>query len=270
MNKVTISIGESVMKNDETSEEKEKGSNTYRSHFLGTHFTLLLLNGMIYDAIEPGLRKFERILTNSRNIIENESIDSDPEKIELTEMLFDIVKNISEDFIRYEILKNRFLSTYAAFETYLFRSYKSLIIKFPNILSEKTIKVSELFDEEIKADTALIVERVVEKELQQLFYKDFKGIFDYAKKKFSIDYGISKNLMERLNRTRSFRNLFLHSSGIVNHIFMSKIGDYDGKIGETIEISENLVDELIEPLIECSSKIDRILIKKLPDLKRED
>ncbi len=225
---------------------------------------------MMLNNIQPGLEKYKNTLGSFKMQYE-EKIKSSDSDMSALRFLIHSIENIEKKFIIFEIYKNMFLSTYVAFETYLFRCFKFILQKYPTILSEKQFKLKDLFDSDKKtADSDLLLDRVIDKELHDLFYKSFKQILAYVKAKYSINHEISSDLIKRITKTRLVRNQFLHSGGMVNHIFLAKYGDHDYKVGDEIKISKEKFLELIDPFEIFIQEFDNVLVKKYPELQMRE
>ena len=138
------------------------------------------------------------------------------------------------------------------------------MLKNPEILKDKTITISKLLEK--KTDFSTLIEEKVEFIINELFFEDFTKIFKYAEKPLGINHNISKEECNELNKIRQIRNLFIHSDGRVNSIFLSKVHDCKMKVGERYIINKKEIDIIEEKIRNILKKFDKALLTSHSEL----
>jgi len=180
------------------------------------------------------------------------------------ELFYQIAKVLTYDNLIDFENKILLLFTYSEMEQYIFKSYKYLMLKKPEMLKDKTITIGKLLEKKI--DFNALIEEKVEFILNGLFFEDFAKIFKFAEKPLGINHNISKEDCNELNEIRQIRNLFIHSDGIVNSIFLSKVHDCKKELGESYVINKNEIDIIVEKIRDILKKFDKALITSHSEL----
>jgi hypothetical protein len=150
------------------------------------------------------------------------------------------------------------------FDVYLNKTLEHLFEANPRILStsKKTISYETVFTksfEIIKAD-------IINREINELSYKRIDERINFMSEKFDLDiefveaktvYFSPRINKDLLIKSFALRNLILHNGGIVNRIFLDLVSDSNYKLGETIEVSNELVKTTLMTVVQASTSIFR-------------
>lgn len=247
----------------------------FLSDFITNYFNKVCMIALVEYSIDPWIKLYESSLeeekkfyikreqsSESRELIKNGEIN---ENI-INELRFLMQANLSKEFILFNIKKLILLDIFSSIELYLYQSFRYILKKYPNILRKKVIELGKLLELSSKEDQRIIIDRIIEKELHNLFYKDYKKIFDFAQKKLSLNFNVEKNLIIKMDEYKLIRNLFVHGNGTINRLYLSKTQNCDLKYGEKIEITLDLLDEIFNVAIVVLNKFDAIMVKKFPEL----
>ena len=198
---------------------------------------------------------FNRIRQKIRNLIEKkQDFFFRPEQsrpVFSTEELFEryltpkydliCIKKSSENDVFFELIKNYYdtltlekflelekryqlINSFTQLDNYLFKCFKFVIIKKPDIIDDTKITLKDLKNangniEEIinqiaeekamsKFDLDLFIDEIIEKKIHNKFYKDYTEIFLFAKNKLSINHVIPEGNINILNFFKQIRNLY--------------------------------------------------------------
>ncbi|MFX0066960.1 MAG: hypothetical protein ACFFC7_32915 [Candidatus Hermodarchaeota archaeon] len=182
---------------------------------------------------------------------------------ELADDTISNLRDINKSSLKKYLLKNRLISLFSEMELYLYRCFRYILLKYPEKMGEKTVKFKQLlFDSNLET----LKEEIIEKELYNLFYENFKEIFDYAKKKLDIIHNLGNEVLARLQEFKLIRNAFVHGEGTVNYLFYSKTRNKNLKVGESIELTEELLVEAAKVVESCLIEFDKSFVKNFPEL----
>ena len=84
----------------------------------------------------------------------------------------------------------------------------------------KKIEISEIIDSENKDS---IIDLIIEKEVISIFYASPQKLKEYLEKVFSVE--IDKTLWANWIEFKATRDLIVHNHGIINDIYLDKVGD---------------------------------------------
>jgi hypothetical protein len=174
-----------------------------------------------------------------------------------------------EDINFYSFILNQF-------DNYLFRLFKFVLLKRPNIIKKKSIEVNQLNMIHDNLNIDLINELVIENTLHDLFYNNYEEIFKYANDPLGLEVKIESKDISILNGFKQIKNLFSHGDGTVNSLMVKKfqtfkigfpdLGLNDISLGEKIPINIKLVKELEKLIFTISLLTDKSLISKYPEI----
>ena len=207
------------------------------------------------------------------------------------DVFFDLIGNFVdnlnfENFIEFE---NRYALIYyfTDLDTYLFRCFKFKLTKTPNIIDDTKVSLKVLREangdikkviqdkaEEkamSKFDLNLFIDKVIEKKIQNKFYRDYTEVFHFAEKVLGIKHSIHKDFIDLLNFFKQIRNLYTHGDGIINQIFLKRIEPLIRKkdmyrTGEKIQLTDEVIDDLQHIIKSIIIQFDKSLTILYPEL----
>ena len=213
------------------------------------------------------------------------------EKSGENDTFFEIVSNFIdnfnfENFIEFE---NRYALIYyfSELDIYLFRCFKFLLNKNPDILNDTTVSLKELrsvsgninrviedkAEEKAmsKFDLNLFIDEVIEKKIHNKFYEDYTEIFHFAEKILGLKHSIKEDFINLLNFFKQIRNLYTHGDGTINQIFLKRtehlgIKKEKYRKGEKVQLTDELVEDLQNIISSIIIQFDNSLTVLYPEL----
>jgi len=228
----------------------------------------------------------EGVLIDNVNLNEIERFVSDPNKDNIAkEMLKDmentlnLVKDINFERMKEFLNRSNMIYIFTEFENYLFKCTKYILLKYPEILDEKSIKLKEIRLIQNNGNFGLVKEMIAEKTIHDLFYNNYYEIFKYLKKPLGLELDFSQNVINKLNGYKEIRNLLTHGDGIINLLFQNKILNWNLskedlnlnsiKLGDKLIIDHSLISDFLDILFDIIIEIDIIMVKKFPEIRFE-
>ncbi len=156
------------------------------------------------------------------------------------------------------------LYLFSQLQLFLFKTINYIILKRPNIISEKKISIKFVLDN--KYNWNVILEKKIEKVILNLFFKEWKEIFDYLFDPLGLQHGITNQEMVELEEFSLLRNLYAHGDGTVTYIYLQKSKRSDIKYGDKIDFDEKYLEESQRLIFKVLQKIDQKLIISCPEL----
>ena len=220
------------------------------------------------------------------NLNEVERFVSTPNKDNyVKEMLKDmentlaLVKDVSFERMEEFLYRSNMIYIFTEFENYLFKCIKFILLKYPEILDEKSIKLKEIRLIQDNANLGLVKEIIAENTILDLFYKNYHEIFKYFKKPLGLELDFSKEIINKLNGYKEIRNLHTHGDGKINLLFQNRILNWNLstedlnlpslKLGEKIIVDQKLISDFLNILFDIIIEIDVVMTKKFPELRFE-
>lgn len=228
----------------------------------------------------------EGVEIDNVDLNEIERFISDPNKENIAkEMLKDmentlsLIKDVNSERMIEFLNRSKIIYLFTEFEKYLFKCIKFILLKYPEILDEKSIQLKEIRLIQNNGNLGLVKEIIAENTIRDLFYKNYNEIFKYLKKPLGLEIDISQNVINKLNGYKEIRNLLTHGDGIINLLFQNKIFNRNLnledlnlnslKLGEKITINQYLISDFLHILFDIIIEIDIIMVKKFPELRFE-
>ena len=175
-------------------------------------------------------------------------------------------KHVTEENLEFYLSKYYLVVLYSELEQYLFNILKYIYIKHPEILKKHTIYIGTILEKGSNFD--LIIEEKAEKDILNLFYKDFKEFFkEIAKKPLGLKISLTNEEIMRLNEFKQLRNSYIHGDGRVSLTYLSKLKNSKKVLGEILELDYNIITEYDKLIFEIIRRIDEVFILKFPELK---
>lgn len=207
------------------------------------------------------------------------------------DVFFDLINNFIdnfnfENFIELEN-RNALIYYFTELDIYLFRCFKFILTKKPDILNNTKVSLKELREvngnikkimeskAEVKAmskfDLNLFIDEVIEKKIHNKFYKDYTEVFHFAEKVLGIKHSIHEDFIDLLNFFKQIRNLYTHGDGIINQIFLKRIEPLIRKkdmyrTGEKIQLTDEVIDDLQHIIKSIIIQFDKSLTILYPEL----
>ena len=223
---------------------------------------------------------------NNVDLNEIERFVSDPNKGNLVkEMLKDmentlnLVKDINFERMKEFLYRSNIIYIFTEFENYLFKCIKFILLKYPEILDEKSIKLKEITLIQNDANLGLVKEIIAENTIHDLFYKNYYEIFKYLKNPLGLELDFSRKVINKLNGYKEIRNLLTHGEGKINLLFQNRIFNWNLstedlnlnslKLGEKIIVDHFLISDFLDILFDIIIEIDIVMAKKFPELRFE-
>lgn len=211
---------------------------------------------------------------------------SDPNKDNIAkEMLKDmentlnLIKGINFERMKEFLNRSKMIYIFTEFENYLFKCIKFILLKYPEILDEKSIKLKEIRLIQNNGNLGLVKEIIAENTIRNLFYKNYYEIFKYLKDPLGLELDFSQKVINKLIGYKEIRNLLTHADGIINLLFQNRIFNRNLsvedlnlnslKLGEKIIIDHLLFSDFLNILFDIMIEIDIIMVKKFPELRFE-
>ncbi|EIV1709770.1 hypothetical protein ACEV85_23150 [Vibrio parahaemolyticus] len=149
----------------------------------------------------------------------------------------------------------------ALFEHLFFDMVKIILVDRPERLpNKKKIDYAVIFESESKEE---ILNKLVEREINEIKYKNVKEWFDYLYELAKIEK-VSDADICKIAEAKASRDILVHNAGIVNSIYLTKSGD-EARFshGDTIDVGGNYTKDSWSLFIKVLVKTIDSLIEKL-------
>lgn len=124
--------------------------------------------------------------------------------------------------------------------------------------SDEKISYQDILAAETREE---LIDMLIERRVINLGYKGFVELNDELNKRFKIKICETKSDLKKINELIETRNLFVHAGGVVNRQFLRKVPDSNERIGEKIDLTERVIDD-VSFLSNISIKFDARVIRK--------
>ncbi len=248
---------------------------------------------MLKDFFERAITNDLDKLINLGSILDKKKFDENGTKLrkKFTDlkkgMLGDEEHKFSYDFFR-ELHKSYTYNSYVEFERindlilkltefekYLYNCFKYIILKRPDILDNRSIKVGE-FKFLQERGIEIVEELAAEDFLHDIFYKNYKLIFERAIKPLGIKHSIKEELVKILQGIKLIRNQFIHANGRVTTVFLRKLNELELpmhilklnklELNSKIELHDELLQSISFTLFIIGLEFDMKFIEVYPEL----
>lgn len=180
------------------------------------------------------------------------------------------LKETYDQFINRSLYENFIVTSVSQFEAFLVYVLKLIILNYPHKLSisAKNTDSNKKVDLDIileSSDKEEIISRMINERVNQISYLPPNDYLQYFKNVTGIN--ISKKEFHNYVEIKATRDLLIHNSGIINHIYLSKVGKSKrGAEGETIVIGSDYYDHTVATLKELAriigSEVNEIYKRK--------
>lgn len=140
-----------------------------------------------------------------------------------------------------------------------FEAYLSDILKYIFKININALKSSKsiLFEEVLNFKSLGNLQIfLIEKEICDLFYGEFRKISDYFNKKFGFDIKCPKISKDEIAELFQTRNIIIHNSGVVNKKYIDKVVNSRFTEGSLREIEPDEIYLVIEKLMGLTFFLD--------------
>lgn len=169
---------------------------------------------------------------------------------------------IKKEYIEEYLYKNHLFLTYSLFEHYLYSILNEIYNKFPEKLDKQSVLLSDLRK---KSKEEILQEKIDNMITTEILQGNAITMMANLKKLGNINHNLTRDEIEKLYRIQQIRNLWAHSNGIVNTIFINRLGDSSLKMGEKFTLSKNIVKEAQKQITLIIEKIDKRFVEISPN-----
>jgi hypothetical protein len=133
--------------------------------------------------------------------------------------------------------------------------------KVPGIDHTNKVDVSEIIDLDTMDE---VVEKIIQKELMGVFYASPEKQFEYLEKILGIPIDEkTSELIDKWKEYKAARDIIIHSSGVVNQLYIKKSGEYSKwEVGDTISVSLEYLNGFVAESKSLIGKICSAIQKK--------
>src|SRR5208283_2896715 len=177
--------------------------------------------------------------------------------------LADYLEHAEEEYLLSMITQHQV----ALFEHFFFDILRIILTDKPlHLPDKKQIEYSLIFAAQTKDE---IITTIIEKELNELKYKNVKFWFDYLERLVS-GCNVSDNDLGTIAEAKATRDLLVHNAGIVNPTYLEKSGKFArSKAGEIISVAGNYTFDTWHLFSSALITIIDYLIKKFETKKNK-
>jgi len=141
----------------------------------------------------------------------------------------------AQRYVAQELTSATFQQFVSIFESFLFEVIRCWLLTYPNSLSSRQLSGKDIF---ALPDKAAIVDALVEKELNDIFYDRPANWFNYLKERTGIHVPTSKDT-EQFAEIKATRDVLIHGQGIANEHYKNKAGKAArAQPGQPLDVSE--------------------------------
>jgi len=119
--------------------------------------------------------------------------------------------------------------------------------------SNETVTTEELLRHSRIED---VIQALAEKKVNQLSYKGLPELFKHLQDKLGFQLFQNEEEMYYARNAVELRNLIVHNRGIVNNVFLHRVPDYSGVIGDRIRLSDENLISIVALISRSVSDID--------------
>lgn len=145
--------------------------------------------------------------------------------------------------------------------TYLFNKYPE------HVFTKKgQVGLNQLLEYESIED---LKDRVITDKVVSISYKSIPDIIKYIEKEFNLDFKFHQAIYDGLTEVSGTRNLLVHNKGIINEVFLEKVGKREQyfsedtyMLGKKIIISPESINDTVEVFVTLGKRIKNCLLEK--------
>jgi hypothetical protein len=182
------------------------------------------------------------------------------------------LKEIYDRFLYRELFENLVVTAISHFESFLFTVLQLVLLTHPKKLTlnvrgmdiKKEIPLNILLDANNREDALY---EVIERQLNALSYAAPKAYLEYLKSVTGVD--TTDPAFADYIEIKATRDVLIHNAGIVNDVYLSKVGNKNrGEGGDRLAIEKQYFNHCIATLKRLSGIIRRDIYKQFPEGKR--
>lgn len=232
---------------------------------------LITLGTMIYkhSSDENGTKHYKRFMDLKKGMFGDEEYKFS------YDFFLEISKSFTyENYIEFEYINDLILKL-TEFEKYLYKCFKFIILQRPDIIKKKSITVEE-FKMLPEQKIELVQELGAEHFLHDVFYKNYKLVFERAINPLGIKHEIKEEQINILQGIKLIRNQYIHADGKITSLFLIKLNELklSGKnlginkleLNSKIELNQELLSFISYTLLVIGIMFDNKLIESYPQL----
>lgn len=188
------------------------------------------------------------------------------EKLNLLNIYLNSCSEVNSITVMNYLRKTYLFSLFNELEKYLTNCFKFIISTNPSIIQDQMIQFRKI--QEHQGNIKTIRSELIDKRIHDSFYKNFWKILDFSKKILNINHNFSRNdrLIRNLDYFKQIRNIFIHSDGKVNYLFLSRVKKENLKIGDEILLTKKLLIEIENTIYSFIKQFDESIIDQFPEL----
>ncbi len=153
---------------------------------------------------------------------------------------------------------------YTEFELYLFKCLKYIYTKRPQIIGNKQVSLKLLLEHEYHLET--IIQAKIENVIEQNLREKFDKFFEYIQEHLDIEHKLTSEDINELIRFKQLRNIYAHGDGTITQIYIDKIPETNYKLGERLEITQEIKFKSYHIIIKTINAFDKAFIEKYPEI----
>jgi hypothetical protein len=179
-------------------------------------------------------------------------------------IMLDLTKKSPNDMIRLYLRPSVFKTYLSTYELFL-SSLISLWLKaHPGILNDSSISFRDFYH---ASSRERVIDDVIERKIIDILYKNprdaIKSIYEYLGKK-NDGCSLVKDAIAKLAELKALRDVLEHNNSRINKVYLEKAGLHArGKDGETIEVTDDILEESFELLKQIIETISDDFCAKL-------
>lgn len=258
---------------------KGKGS-IYLSTFIQRIIVLigfLTLTLKRMEVVFPHVKEFKQALSKfdpsnkividqTKKIPFKEELDDGSVKITMTrkhkEASDFLFNNFSlENYLEF-MFRNSIQSIFADFDNYLTSIMKLILINRKDLLGDVILPVENL--DNINSDK--ITKGKIAKKIHNKFYDGYEEIINgFIKKRLSLKHNVKKEDIVKIKELKLIRDIYIHSDGRANEIFLKKTNRKNFNVGTKIPLTLDTVNQLLSVTQSIAFDIDIQFVKAHPE-----
>ena len=175
---------------------------------------------------------------------------------------------LKERILKKDIYNSAFVSMVAAMEDYLSKimtwillaDHQRIKCTISGINFSKDVAITDLIDKDMNE----IIEDITEQRVASLFYARPEKQLEYFDKALGLK--VNEEIWGKWIEIKARRDLWIHNSGIVNQVYLSKTGDYHlYEAGDEAIITEQYFNDCVATLKTMIGRMDRDIRKQYPE-----
>jgi hypothetical protein len=154
-----------------------------------------------------------------------------------------------------------FIYLVALFDAFLGDMFTAVLTHRPETMKSKEKKLSyeRILERTSEGD---LISFMARREINDLSYKSVIDQARYYKDKFNIDLGDSGVGVSVLAEIQARRNLFVHNRGVVNQIYLDRVGKSPHHLGEVLNIEHEYWNESRQRLDAVAIYVHKAVVDK--------